>query len=206
MNIFFSSQGPEAEFPRVETLTYLQLYSVSCSNFYHLPSTMFSDAFKKGRTVSSYAEAVFLRKMTISCLKEKLTPPAFVFVANFYPTEFATLTDLELNIYFSGMRRRGEILKSSIFLIYNHCTFMLCFAIFDLQNKTIMIIGNFKKLFITFIWCMNRNIVIFRCFLFRHLDLLKHFDIILANSRLKQSSFRPRKTFRFNKTKYANLH
>ena len=26
----------------------------------------------------------FLRKMTISCLKEKLTPPAFVVVANFY--------------------------------------------------------------------------------------------------------------------------
>ena len=66
---------------------------------------------------------------------------------------------------------------------------MLCLSGFELYSRWVPL-----------------NIVIFRCFLFRHLDLLKHFDIILPISRLKKSSFRPRKTFRVNKTKYANLH
>ena len=77
---FFSSQGPEAEFPRVETLTYFQLYS----NFYHLPSTLFSDALEKAEQFLLTLKQFFLRKMTISCLKEKLTAPAFDVVVNFY--------------------------------------------------------------------------------------------------------------------------
>ena len=64
----------------------------------------------------------------------------------------------------------------------------------DLQNKTIMIIGNFKKLFIILIWCVNRNCY-FPSFSFSSPDLLKHFDIILANSGLKNQAFDREKRF-----------
>ena len=45
---------------------------------------MFSDALEKAEQFLLTLKQFFLRKMTISCLKEKLTAPAFDVVVNFY--------------------------------------------------------------------------------------------------------------------------